>query len=73
MMFLGASHTFSSSLHSMYFRSPDTTSNPFERDPKIDEADPKVPCTVFLNKLPVPFNIPFAPSRGPSTKPSIGF
>ena len=43
MMFLGASRTFSSSLHSMYLLSPETTSNPLDKDPKMLEAEPNVP------------------------------
>ena len=52
--FLGASLTFSSSLLSIYPLSAERTNNPFESDPKMLDADPNVPWTVFLNRLPVP-------------------
>lgn len=44
----------------------------FEKRLAILETTPNPPFAVFARRLAVPITIPFPPSIGPSTKPSIG-
>ena len=52
--------------------SVEISSKPFDIVEKTLDADPKVPCTVFLMRLWVPKTKPLPASRGPLTAPSIG-